>query len=156
MAIYFDPANIHKSQDFKQITDREHIRTLKKHLNLTKKDFEVMHPIVFGSITHSFNKKLRMMDARVFSLLALSDRDEVSWDLDKLQEIKGDMVKIIETTSIDDLKQDANKGGGLDFAASLRGWNKVLASKLQKNNETELMAINLPKDLDSVHFREPE
>jgi len=35
--------------------------------------------MIFGSVTHSWNRKLKMMDANMFSMLALSERDDVAW-----------------------------------------------------------------------------
>jgi len=81
---------------------------LKVNLNLTSKDFKVGHPFIFGTVTHGWNKKLRMMDACIYALLSISERDEIKWDFELISLIKKDIIQIIDNQNLESLVDEGN------------------------------------------------
>ena len=50
---------------------------MKENINLTSSDQNVKTPIVFGTVTHGWERKLRMMHPPLYSLLSVADNPVV-------------------------------------------------------------------------------
>ena len=52
---------------------------LKQNLNLTSIDQKTQMPIIIGTVTPHFSRKLKLMNANIFAMLSLSEREEINW-----------------------------------------------------------------------------
>ena len=151
VAIYFNPATAPSSKHFIEVEDQQTKEFLKNSLNLTAQDQKTRNPIIFGTVTHSWGRKLKMLDAALFSLFSVGERDGTGLDLEQAIKIKEETVTLIDNFDIEQLTlAEATGGPRLDFKSCLRGWHKVLASKILQNSEMDLLGVNFPQFLQKA------
>lgn len=127
------------------INDKETSRMLKSNLNLTPLDIKTQAPIILGTVTGGWTRKLKMMQASLYSFLSVQDKEEITWNnREACKQVRDRVIKVINTRNLSSLYSEQTQGQSLDFQASLSGWKKVLNDKVLNNKETDVVSINMP------------
>jgi len=147
VCIFFDrrfPTNVTK------VTDKTLKEKLKSNLNLTRLDVKTEMPIILGTVTPDFSRKLKMMNANLFSLLSLSEREEINWtNAARISSIREGTIEVINKMSLESIKsENTGEDDGLNFNKCLNGWRKVLYDKIVANKETDILCVNSPKGFE--------
>ena len=93
----------------------------------------------------SFQRKLKMMNAKVFALFCVSQNKNFVDNLKQSTKLKKGLITICnQTNSVDNLQ----------FSQHLKGWKTILNEKMNKNTLSDVVSINYPtapeKDLDGL------
>jgi hypothetical protein len=74
-------------------------------------------PIIFGTVTHSWERKLKLMHPSFYSVLCVSDKESVVQKKINTEIIQKGTVRLFRTTDTGDL---------FKIRDHFTGWNKVL------------------------------
>lgn len=94
VVIYFDSRD---NSMFREMINPELKSFIKSQLNLSPKDKEMS---IIGSVTHSWSRKLQMIDANVFSLLSVTQKKEIFTDLKQGKHIREEVVNLIQMAKL--------------------------------------------------------
>ena len=123
MAIYFDPREAALDSSMVMIDKPQVCDFLRRSMNLTLQDRQMQTPFIFGSFTNNWSRKVRMLDARVFAMLSVCEKEKVMVDLKEARRVKQRLVNLVETMPLQrEGIVDKALQVGLDFDAKLKGW----------------------------------
>ena len=96
-------------------------------------------PIIFGTVTHGWNRKLKMLSLPLYSLLSLSEMSEIvqnECNSKSLQKGVADLIGV-------------NDSGELfKITEWLEGFHYPVGEKLFHNDFTDVFAINAPDGIE--------
>ena len=107
------------------------------NLNLSQNDKLVNQPCILGSVTGGFDRKLKMIDSTLFSLLSISDNPKLIPAVYS-PTLKEGVLNILKTS---------NNSNVYKVDKYLKGWQSIFEHKVKNNQLQDIMAVNCPEEV---------
>jgi hypothetical protein len=125
------------NQELQEITDPTFKQLLMSNLNLSQNDKLVNQPCILGSVTGGFDRKLKMIDITLFSLLSISDNPKLIPAIHS-STLKEGVLNILKTS---------NNSNVYKVDKYLKGWQSIFEHKVKNNQLQDIMAVNCPEEV---------
>ena len=102
-------------------------------------------PIIFGSVTHGWEHKLKMIYPRFFSLLSICENLDIVQDASNSNYFKKGVIDLLQTT---------DTGYLFNIREQLNGYHHILDHMLFHNDYYDVHVINAPEDLANAQPRD--
>ena len=120
-----------------EITDPTFKQLLMSNLNLSQNDKLVNQPCILGSVTGGFDRKLKMIDSTLFSLLSISDNPKLIPAVYS-PTLKEGVLNILKTS---------NNSNVYKVDKYLKGWQSIFEHNVKNNQLQDIMAVNCPEEV---------
>jgi len=96
-------------------------------------------PIILGTVTHGWNRKLKMISVPLYSLLLVSEMNEIVQNESKSKSLQKGVIDLVRVNDSGEL---------FKITEWLEGSHYTVGDKLFNNDFTDVVAINAPDGIE--------